>query len=98
MFAAPEFIEAKPVEMLGQFQITLKLQSWVFADWVMRCQECAEPNTRHQEFLALSIHASSAASHCPVNKSPLARRWQPLAMNRGSNFIIFCIAVLSLAQ
>ena len=50
MFAAPKLIEAQFIEMLGQPQIALKLQSRVFADRVMRCQECAEPDTRHQEF------------------------------------------------
>jgi hypothetical protein len=34
--------------MLGQLQIALKLQSGVFADRMMRRQECAEPDTRHQ--------------------------------------------------
>ena len=50
MFAAPELVKAQSIEMLRQFQIALKLQGRVFADRVMRCQECAEPDTRHQEF------------------------------------------------
>jgi hypothetical protein len=36
--------------MLGQFQIALELQSRVLADRMMRCQECAETDTRHQSF------------------------------------------------
>jgi hypothetical protein len=50
MLAAPEFIESQPVEMLGQVQIALELQSRVLADRMMRCQECAETDTRHQSF------------------------------------------------
>ena len=55
MFAAPKLIEAQFIEMLSQSQIALKLQSRVFADRVMRCQECAEPDARHQEFLRSAI-------------------------------------------
>jgi hypothetical protein len=49
ILAAPELIEAQPVEMLDQSQIALKLQGWLFTDRMMRCQECAEPDTRHQD-------------------------------------------------
>ena len=62
MFAAPELVEAQFVQMLGQSQIALKLQGRVFANRVMRCQECAETDTGHQEFPARAI---DAVSPCP---------------------------------
>jgi hypothetical protein len=62
MFAAPELVKAQFVQMLGQSQIALKLQSRMFANRMMRCQECAETDTGHQEFLAGAI---DAVSPCP---------------------------------
>jgi hypothetical protein len=76
MFAAPKLIEAQFIEMLSQSQIALKLQSRVFADRVMRCQECAEPDARHQEFLRRAIYAISP---CPSEPDPegSSGRWLP---------------------
>jgi hypothetical protein len=58
--------------MLSQSQIALKLQSRVFADRVMRCQECAEPDARHQEFLRRAIYAISPAHRSQIPKEGAA--------------------------
>ena len=65
MFAAPELVEAELVEMLGQSQVALKLQGRVFADRMMGGQKGAEPNTRHQKFLARAIYAVSSYPRLP---------------------------------
>src|SRR5262249_15147103 len=67
MFAAPELVEAKSVEMPGQSHVALKLQSRVFANRVMRRQECAETDTVHGEFLARAT--GSAGKSCTTTSS-----------------------------
>ena len=42
VFAAPEFVVAKPVHEFDQFKVALQLQGGVFANRVVWREECAE--------------------------------------------------------
>ena len=50
VFAAPEFVVAEPVEMLDEIEIAAKLQHRMLADRMMRGEEGAEIQTRHDGF------------------------------------------------
>jgi hypothetical protein len=47
VLTAPEFVVAEPVELLDEVEITAELEQRVFADRVMRSEESAEIQTRH---------------------------------------------------
>src|SRR5436309_11456338 len=47
MLAAPEFVVAEPVELLHQVEVAAELQQRVLADRMMRGEEGAELQTRH---------------------------------------------------
>src|SRR6185437_16825312 len=74
MLAAPELVEPQPVEMLDEPQIALKLESRVLADRMMRRQECAETDTRHQE----SSLVRSTQFHA-IGRGPSISIFQPAA-------------------
>ena len=50
VLAAPEFVVAEPVEMLDEVEIAAELQHRVLADRMMRGEEGAEIQTRHDRF------------------------------------------------
>jgi hypothetical protein len=60
--------------MLGQSQVALKLQSRVLADRMMRCQECAETDTRHQDSSLCSQRCATDGNQIP-KKSKRYRVW-----------------------
>ena len=47
VLAAPEFVVAEPVEMLHEVEIAAELQHRMLADRMMRGEEGAEIQTRH---------------------------------------------------
>jgi hypothetical protein len=50
VLAAPEFIVAELVEMLGEVEVPAKLQHRMFADGVMRGQKSAKADAGHERF------------------------------------------------
>jgi hypothetical protein len=72
MFAAPEFVIAKPIEMLDQIEVATKLQHRMLANRMMRGQKGTKIQTRHEavswmdSINGLQFNMNPAARQCEV--------------------------------